>query len=348
MNVRLLSIDRIANQDIVYGIFYCKYKELKKTKYGDSYINVGLSDNSGFLDSKVWENSEFYHSKFNEGDVVVVKGAPNLYKNKIELNIAHIDKCDPLKYEKYGFDPSVIISKINSDIRFLWKEIQPYFIKTGERKALIKKMYSDYKASVTLFPANIDPAFQVEGSYLNDISKALKMADILLNRISDKKIIDKDLIYSLIFLIRFHIITGHKKDIVYKIPTVFHVVYRQLGDSEAVRNVTEDGMVVDAGRVIASIQTDARLLLTGERVALNIAQRLSGIATHTRAFVEEVRGTGARILDTRKTTPTLRELEKYAVQAGGGFNHRFGLFDAMLLKDNHIAAAGGLSQAFSG
>ena len=130
--------------------------------------------------------------------------------------------------------------------------------------------------------------------------------------------------------------------------SVFHVVYRQLGDSEAVRNVTEDGMVVDAGRVIASIQTDARLLLTGERVALNIAQRLSGIATHTRAFVEEVRGTGARILDTRKTTPTLRELEKYAVQAGGGFNHRFGLFDAMLLKDNHIAAAGGLSQAFSG
>ena len=217
MNIQLLSIKQISNQSMIYGIFYCKYKELKKTKYGDSYINVGLSDNSGFLDSKVWENSEFYHSKFNEGDVVVVKGAPNLYKNKIELNIAHIDKCDPLKYEKYGFDPSVIISKINSDIRFLWKEIQPYFIKTGERKALIKKMYSDYKASVTLFPANIDPAFQVEGSYLNDISKALKMADILLNRISDKKIIDKDLIYSLIFLIRFHIITGHKKDIVYKV-----------------------------------------------------------------------------------------------------------------------------------
>ena len=128
--------------------------------------------------------------------------------------------------------------------------------------------------------------------------------------------------------------------------SVFHSVYRYLGDSEAIQDATEDGMVLEAGQVIASIQTDARRLLTGERVALNIAQRLSGIATITRAFVDEVRGTGARILDTRKTTPTLRDLEKYAVKAGGGFNHRFGLFDAMLLKDNHIAAAGGLSRAF--
>ena len=128
--------------------------------------------------------------------------------------------------------------------------------------------------------------------------------------------------------------------------SVFHSVYRQLGDAEAVQDATEDGMAVEAGQVIASIQTDARRLLMGERVALNIAQRLSGIATLTRAFVDEVRGTSARILDTRKTTPTLRDLEKYAVKAGGGFNHRFGLFDAMLLKDNHIAAAGGLSQAF--
>jgi nicotinate-nucleotide pyrophosphorylase (carboxylating) len=128
--------------------------------------------------------------------------------------------------------------------------------------------------------------------------------------------------------------------------SVFHSVYRHLGDSEAIQDATEDGMVLEAGRVIASIQTDARRLLMGERVALNIAQRLSGIATLTRAFVDEVRGTGARILDTRKTTPTLRDLEKYAVKAGGGFNHRFGLFDAMLLKDNHIAAAGGISRAF--
>jgi nicotinate-nucleotide pyrophosphorylase (carboxylating) len=127
---------------------------------------------------------------------------------------------------------------------------------------------------------------------------------------------------------------------------VFHSVYRQLGDSEAVQEEASDGMVMAAGQSIASIQTDARRLLAGERVGLNIVQRLSGIATLTRAFVDEVKGTGARILDTRKTTPTLRDLEKYAVKAGGGFNHRFGLFDAMLLKDNHVAAAGGLTKAF--
>ena len=127
---------------------------------------------------------------------------------------------------------------------------------------------------------------------------------------------------------------------------VFNSVYRQLGDFEAVQDEAADGMVIAAGQAIASIQTDARRLLTGERVALNIVQRLSGVATLTRAFVDEVQGTGARILDTRKTTPTLRDLEKYAVKAGGGFNHRFGLFDAMLLKDNHIAAAGGLTKAF--
>ena len=236
MNIRLLSINQIANQDIVYGIFYCKYKELKKTKYGDSYITVGLSDSTGFLDSKVWKNSEFYHSKFNEGDVVSVKGTPNLYKNKIELNIDHIAICDPLRYEKYGFDPYMIIPKINSDFRLLWKEIRPYFIKTGERQALIKKIYSDYKQSVILFPSNIEPGFQIEGSYLNDISKALKIADILLNRISDKKAIDKGLIYSLIFLIRFCFITGYKKDIIYKatnessdrgLLTVFYDVFKQ-------------------------------------------------------------------------------------------------------------------------
>ena len=114
MNIKLLSVKEISDQDIVYGIFYCKYKELKKTKYGDSYISIGLRDNSGVLDSKVLKNSEFYHSKFNEGDIVAVKGSPDLYRKKTELNIAHIAKCNPLRYEKYGFDPSMIISKIKS------------------------------------------------------------------------------------------------------------------------------------------------------------------------------------------------------------------------------------------
>jgi nicotinate-nucleotide pyrophosphorylase (carboxylating) len=102
---------------------------------------------------------------------------------------------------------------------------------------------------------------------------------------------------------------------------------------------------VSAGKVIARTSGFADVLLAGERVALNLLQRLSGIATLTREFVRAVEGTGAEIVDTRKTTPGLRMLEKYAVQAGGGRNHRFGLDDGVLIKDNHIALAGGVGAA---
>jgi nicotinate-nucleotide pyrophosphorylase (carboxylating) len=96
---------------------------------------------------------------------------------------------------------------------------------------------------------------------------------------------------------------------------------------------------------VAELEGDARALLTGERVALNFLQHLSGIATATATSVDRLRGTGAEVLDTRKTTPGLRELEKQAVAAGGGRNHRMGLYDAMLVKDNHIALAGGIAEA---
>jgi len=102
---------------------------------------------------------------------------------------------------------------------------------------------------------------------------------------------------------------------------------------------------VSAGDVIATIDGSARSLLTAERVALNFTGRLSGIATLTRAFVDAVAGTRARIVCTRKTTPGLRVLEKYAVRCGGGFNHRLGLDDAVLIKDNHLVAAGGIKPA---
>ena len=106
-----------------------------------------------------------------------------------------------------------------------------------------------------------------------------------------------------------------------------------------------DGTLLSKGTVIASISGSTRSLLTVERVALNFLQRLSGIATLTRQFVEAVKGTNARIVDTRKTTPLLRQFEKYAVTVGGGFNHRFGLFDGILIKDNHLKAAGGVKKA---
>jgi nicotinate-nucleotide pyrophosphorylase (carboxylating) len=108
---------------------------------------------------------------------------------------------------------------------------------------------------------------------------------------------------------------------------------------------TEDGAAVGAGTVLARVAGPSRPLLSGERVALNLLGRLSGIATATSDLVRRVDGTGARITDTRKTTPGLRALEKYAVRMGGGVNHRFGLHDAVMIKDNHIVAAGGIRRA---
>ncbi|HEX9882177.1 MAG TPA: carboxylating nicotinate-nucleotide diphosphorylase [Hyphomicrobium sp.] len=109
--------------------------------------------------------------------------------------------------------------------------------------------------------------------------------------------------------------------------------------------VVPDGGSVAANGAIARITGNARALLTAERVALNFLGHLSGIATLTRRYVDAVAGTHARIIDTRKTTPGLRAFEKLAVRAGGGLNHRFGLYDAILIKDNHIVAAGGIGPA---
>ncbi|MHC1696496.1 MAG: carboxylating nicotinate-nucleotide diphosphorylase [Geobacteraceae bacterium] len=106
-----------------------------------------------------------------------------------------------------------------------------------------------------------------------------------------------------------------------------------------------DGALLRAGDVIADITGEAASLLQAERVALNLLQRMSGIATLTARYKEAVAGTAAKVVDTRKTTPGLRQLEKYAVRVGGGRNHRTGLYDAVLIKENHIAAAGGISIA---
>jgi nicotinate-nucleotide pyrophosphorylase (carboxylating) len=106
-----------------------------------------------------------------------------------------------------------------------------------------------------------------------------------------------------------------------------------------------DGEAFEAGAVLAEVEADARAFLSAERTALNLLGRLCGIATLTRAYVDAVAGTTARIADTRKTTPGLRALEKHAVLCGGGLNHRFGLDDAILIKDNHVAVCGGVGEA---
>jgi nicotinate-nucleotide pyrophosphorylase (carboxylating) len=106
-----------------------------------------------------------------------------------------------------------------------------------------------------------------------------------------------------------------------------------------------DGEKATPGTILATVHGNASQLLMGERVALNLLQRMCGIATLTTYFVEAVAGTKARIVDTRKTTPGLRQLEKYAVRVGGGINHRTGLYDGVLIKENHITAAGGITEA---
>ena len=126
---------------------------------------------------------------------------------------------------------------------------------------------------------------------------------------------------------------------------VFEKVFMLLGDDTKIEFFAEDGDDVRAGQKLACMTGDIRVLLSGERVALNYLQRMSGIATYTRTVAKLLEGSGTKLLDTRKTTPNNRIFEKYAVTVGGGHNHRYNLSDGVMLKDNHIGAAGGITKA---
>jgi nicotinate-nucleotide pyrophosphorylase (carboxylating) len=126
---------------------------------------------------------------------------------------------------------------------------------------------------------------------------------------------------------------------------VARLTFAALDDAVTFEAEIADGDPVKPKTVVASVTGHARAILTGERVALNFMGRMSGIASLTRKYADAIEGTAAKIADTRKTTPGLRAFEKYAVRCGGGVNHRVGLFDAILIKDNHIVAAGGIKQA---
>ena len=131
------------------------------------------------------------------------------------------------------------------------------------------------------------------------------------------------------------------------ISLVFRAVTERIRSSEVdVEPCRQDGDVVQAGDVIAILRGSTRAILVGERTMLNLVSRLSGVAAHTRAWADALEGTGAMVLDTRKTTPGLRALEKYAVRCGGGTNKRMGLYDVAMIKDNHKLAAGSVSAAF--
>lgn len=129
--------------------------------------------------------------------------------------------------------------------------------------------------------------------------------------------------------------------------TVYQRVFELLDETASVEKYVNDGDSVKPGDLLAVVDADARTLLTGERTALNYLQRMSGIATHTQKVAKHLIGTKTKLLDTRKTTPNMRIFEKYAVTVGGGYNHRYNLSDGILIKDNHINAAGGVKEAIA-
>ncbi|WP_235618649.1 carboxylating nicotinate-nucleotide diphosphorylase [Embleya scabrispora] len=140
--------------------------------------------------------------------------------------------------------------------------------------------------------------------------------------------------------------TARAAGVVAGLPVAEAVLELVCGADLVVTRHVRDGDAVAPGTVLFGAETGTRALLTAERVALNLLSRLSGVTTVTRAWVDAVDGTGAAIRDTRKTTPGLRALEKYAVRCGGGINHRMSLSDAAMVKDNHVVAAGGVAEAF--
>ena len=136
-----------------------------------------------------------------------------------------------------------------------------------------------------------------------------------------------------------------KEDGVIAVMDVYARVFKLLDESMEIEMFCQDGDEVKKGDLMAKVTGDIRVLLSGERVALNYLQRMSGIATYTRSVVKLLEGSGVTLLDTRKTTPNCRVFEKYAVRVGGGCNHRYNLSDGVLLKDNHIGAAGSITKA---
>ena len=216
MNPNLVKINEIKNQKIIHGIFYCKSKDLKKTKYGDDYIVVSLADNTGVLNSKLWKNIEFYKNTFCEGDIVCVKANPNIYREKIELSILHISKAKNEIYKKYGFSQESNLPKVIINDRKIWSELIDKIDKTGEKSFLIKKLYSDYKKKVQVYPIEYDIEKQVESTFLFNTYKSIKILELLDYKKNEESVINYELVFCLIYLSNFHFITGYEKNTFYK------------------------------------------------------------------------------------------------------------------------------------
>ncbi|MCX7842788.1 MAG: carboxylating nicotinate-nucleotide diphosphorylase [Clostridia bacterium] len=177
----------------------------------------------------------------------------------------------------------------------------------------------------------------MDNIYIDDLIKACLKEDMSLGDITTDNLIGIDEKSSAVLIAKqAGVVAGM---------CVARRVFEVLDEKIVFKSKAEDGGAVEKGAVIAEIDGNTRTLLKGERTALNFLQRLSGIATATRQYCDALKGLPVRVVDTRKTTPGLRLLEKYAVKAGGGHNHRFSLSDGVLIKDNHIKAAGGVKKA---
>ena len=181
---------------------------------------------------------------------------------------------------------------------------------------------------------------------MNNISMKLNADDLILNALKED-ITSEDISTNSVMR---HYQLGEvelicKEDGIIAGLEVFKRVFELLDADTNVNFYIQDGDKVKNGHKLATVRGDIRVLLSGERTALNYLQRMSGIATYTRTIADMLEGTNTKLLDTRKTTPGMRIFEKYAVKVGGGYNHRFNLSDGILLKDNHIGAAGGVKEA---
>ena len=211
---KLSKISNLKDGNLIYGVYYCFHKEQKKTRYGDPFLNLSLSDSSGNINGKLWENSSYYDLKFDSGDIVSVKAKADIYRGELVLNVLNINKFSHRLYETYGFNSDSLVSKIDVDGRELWTNVVKYFPKAGAYKKLIKAIYKDYKTNVLHFPYDMELPFQKEHSYISTIYSALKIVDAIL--LSDfKKDAKSDILYALIFLRQFSLVASYEKNIIY-------------------------------------------------------------------------------------------------------------------------------------
>ncbi len=213
---KLSKISDLKEGSLIYGIYQCYYKDQKKTRYGDPFLNLSLSDKTGSINAKLWDNAFHYCEKFNEGDIVSIKAKADIYRSKLVLNILHIDRFSNDRYSCYGFNSDSLISNMDIDVKKMWLEISQYFSKTGRYNPLIKSIHKDFKSEFLTFPYNMTLPFQIESSYVFTIYKALNIADAILLNIANKEL-NSDILYSLIFLSQFSNLSSYEKDVIYRL-----------------------------------------------------------------------------------------------------------------------------------